>query len=199
MSSLWWTDPAALSATLDRLGVGAAAGAGVRLGALPGLGLVAGAVPVSLHAAVSPEPSSAGPEALVPPAPQRGRAVLPFTPPPGELGERLDAYLEWLAAAVGGRRPFVADRDGLPLAGEASEHDFMAIGSAVTRLMQRISDRSGQRLGAGVLLDVAGERLQLVLVETDLGLFTVGAVVADPVTPDVLARLEDGLRAALAD
>jgi hypothetical protein len=65
--------------------------------------------------------------------------------------------------------------------------------------MQRISDRSGQRLGAGVLLDVAGERLQLVLVETDLGLFTVGAVVADPVTPDVLARLEDGLRAALAD
>ncbi|MGH9465125.1 MAG: hypothetical protein ACRD0X_05725, partial [Thermoanaerobaculia bacterium] len=102
-----------------------------------------------------------------------------------------------LAAGVGGRRPFVADRDGLPLAGEASEHDLMAIGSAVTRLLQRINDRSRERLGASVLLEVGEERLQLILVESDLGVFTVGVVLAEALPPAVRGQVEDGLRAAL--
>jgi predicted regulator of Ras-like GTPase activity (Roadblock/LC7/MglB family) len=202
MSSLWWTDPAALASALGRLGVSAPASeTPARLDALPGLSLLPGAGAVS---GVSPIPrvspgwtrAAGEPPAIVPTPPVP--SLEPFAPPTGELGERLDAYLEWLAAAVGGRRPFVADRDGLPLAGEASEHDLMAIGSAVTRLLQRINDRSSQRLGSGVLLDVAGERLQLLLVDSELGLFTVGVLVAEPLAPAVLRRLEEGLRTALA-
>ncbi len=183
MSSLWWTDPAALATALGRLGVAAKVLETPSRLALP----VLGPSPTGRVAAGMP---------TVPPLP----APLPqsFVPPEGELGERLDAYLAWLGAAVGGRRAFVADRDGLPLAGEASEHDLMAIGSAMTRLLERINDRARHRLATRVLLEVAGERLQLVMVQSEIGVATVGALFAEPPPPPLLRRLEEGLRAALA-
>ncbi len=202
MSALWWTEPAALSVALGRLGVVPTAAARVHLDTLPSLGLLAGAASPSPAAPLllgSPRWAGALPAAPKPASPPPGPMIEPFRPPAGALGERLDAYLDWLSAAVRGRRAFIADRDGLPLAGEASEHDLMAIGSAITRLVQRINDRAAQRVGAGVLLEVAGERLQLMLVESDLGVFTVGLVVAEPLAPETLRRLEDGLQRALAD
>lgn len=198
MSSLWWTDPGALAATLARMGVEREAPpASPRLDLLPGVGmgeagtdLVVARLP-GLPGQWAAWPAPGAPE----PAPPR--TAPPFRPPAGELGGRLDAYLAWLAEAAGGRRAFVADRDGLPLAGDASEHDLMAIGSAVTRLVQRINSRSAQPLGAGVVLEVGAQRLQLVVVENDLGVFTVGMVVDRPPTPAVVQRLAEGLQAAL--
>lgn len=180
MSSRSWLDAEAIARALDRMGV--AEPQDVRLDRLPGGDLLRRPAPRSGR----PE---GGPDDAPPPA--------AFEPPPGELGARLDAYVAWLAGLPGCERPFVADHDGLPMVGAMHESDLMAIGSALTRLMRRLHDRSESALGSSIALELQQGWLHLVTVESELGAFTVGVVTPHPLGRSVQRAVRDGLRRAL--
>lgn len=180
MSYRSWLDADAIARALDRMGVREPREA--RLDRLPGGDLLR-------HAA-----SPAG-------RPREGRDGAPppaaFEAPPGELGARLDAYVAWLAGLPGCERPFVADHDGLPMVGAMHESDLMAIGSALTRLLRRLHDRSESALGSSIALELQQGWLHLVTVESELGPFTVGVVTPRPLDRPVQRALREGLRRAL--
>lgn len=177
MSSRSWLDADAISEALDRMGVGAPQE--VRLETTPGHGLLRSA--------------AAGPRSRRAEEP----TLRPFEPPSRELGARLGAYVEWLAALPGCEQPFVSDHDGLPMVGAMDESDLMAIGSALTRLMRRLHDRSESPLGSSIALELQRGWLHLVTVESELGSFTVGVVTERPLGRAVQRAIRDGLRQTL--
>lgn len=178
MSSRSWLDAEAISSALDRMGIGTPID--LRLDRLPGSALL------RRDSAVRP----AGP-GWPDPEPE------PFEAPSGELGTRLTAYVTWLAGIPGCRQPFVADHDGLPMVGAMDESDLMAIGSALTRLMRRLHDRSESTLGSSIALELQQGWLHLVTVESELGSFTVGVVTQRPLDRGIQRAIRDGLRHTL--
>jgi hypothetical protein len=179
MSSPSWLDAEGISQALDRMGIGVRGA--VRLDRVPGGDLLRG--------------RGAGPGLATE---RRGDgAPVAFEPPPGELGARLDAYVGWLGRLPGCEQPFVADHDGLPMVGAMHGSDLMAIGSALTRLMRRLHDRSESSLGSSIALELQSGWLHLVTVESELGSFTVGVVTHHPLRRSVQRSIRDGLRRTL--
>lgn len=178
MSSHSWLDADAISSALDRMGIGAPPE--LRLEQLPGRDLLR---------------RDGGRETVQDGTADRDLAA--FEPPPDELGSRLAAYVAWLGQLPGCRQPFVADHDGLPMVGAMEESDLMAIGSALTRLMRRLHDRSESSLGSSIALELQNGWLHLVTVESGLGSFTVGVVTGRPLDRSIQRAIRDGLRSTL--
>jgi hypothetical protein len=180
MSSRSWLDADSIARSLHRMGVGAPGD--LRLHRLPGGDL--------LRRQRTADP---GATAIADSEP----APTPFAPPAGELGARLEAYVAWLGGLSGCEQPFVADHDGLPMVGASDGSDLMAIGSALTRLMRRLHDRSESPLGSSIALELQRGWLHLVTVESELGSFTVGVVTRRPLDRSVQRSIRDGLRRTL--
>jgi hypothetical protein len=180
MSSRSWLDADSIARSLDRMGVGAAGD--LRLDRLPGADLLRRHRP-SDPGGIGSSDNEPVPEVFVPPA--------------GELGARLEAYVAWLGGISGCEQPFVADHDGLPMVGASDGSDLMAIGSALTRLMRRLHDRSESALGSSIALELQRGWLHLVTVESELGSFTVGVVTRRPLGRAVQRGIRDGLRRTL--
>jgi hypothetical protein len=180
MSSRSWLDADSIARSLDRMGVGAPGD--LRLDRLPGADLL------RRHRPSDPGGIS---------GPDNEPAPRVFVPPAGELGARLEAYVAWLGGIPGCEQPFVADHDGLPMVGASDGSDLMAIGSALTRLMRRLHDRSESPLGSSIALELQRGWLHLVTVESELGSFTVGVVTRRPLGRAVQRGIRDGLRRTL--
>lgn len=178
MSSISLIDREALSATLARIGIGRAASSGF-------------AAPRGMSRMPLAFPNSVLIGDLAPGLPPSA-----FEPPDGALQERLEAFMDWLAAVTGCRRHFIVERDGLPLTGSRDDTDLMTLASSVMKLVDDLEFKLGLPVGGTLSLDLQGVVLQLVAVDTNAGRYTVGMLVDRPLAPPVRSAIERGLRAS---
>jgi hypothetical protein len=135
---------------------------------------------------------------LVDPDSSAGR--LPeFSPPPGGLEERLQAFLSWVNLGVGPLTAFVADESGLPLASLADD-ELVAVTAPCMATFKHLGTLSGGEARGRMTLVVDQDR-QLHVAEASCpwGRFNVAILTQTGIPDTTMKILQRGLVAALAE
>lgn len=144
-------------------------------------------------------PATVSPAATSPQHEARPRGLPAFRPPEGSLQVRLKAFLAWVIDATGCRRIFIADEEGLVLMEKGADSELIAVSSSFMSLLERIRSCLGSETRGIMAIDLdVGRMLHLILVTTDLGRFTLGLVVPDPLRRSLIDELRQALEQVLA-
>ncbi len=180
--SLSWLDPATLAAALAKAGVEP--------------GEPASPAPRDLQRAARVEPPL-GLRLLIEPAGEPA-AREEFSPPGGNLEDRLAALLDWVALKTDSRSIFVFDEEGLVLLERGSDPALAAISSSFINFHERIRSSLGARGQGSITTDLeAGQILHLLQVATGLGRYTLAFIAAEPVPRLWIRRFQTALSRAL--
>lgn len=150
-------------------------------------------------AASSPVPSASAASSPVASSPDdRSAAERAFPEATGSIEDRLAALLRWLRQLTGAHRVFVADEEGLPLAGHGASDALVAGASAVGNGWNNIHRGLGLPLSRGLSIDFEGDgSLRVLTAATDGGRWTLGFVTREPVGLDELSLIGSALERCL--
>jgi len=125
----------------------------------------------------------------------------PFEPPRGSLDERLEALLEWVRDShPEAETVFIADSDGLPLAGGDANDALAAASSGVGSMLQAVGTVVDVWGEGALSIDLAPERtLHIVRAATDWGPVCLGLVVSESVERRRIHRFQQALERTLRD
>lgn len=173
--SLFWIEPERLAAALASAGVGPGSrGQAARLE----------------RALAPPGPP---PPPLTPEAPASRRVPAPFEAPAAPFADQLKAFAAWTSSATGSAEIFVCDPDGLPMLAQPGGEELVGLAVSASRFLDQVRER--QRLGAGTGLVVelaAGDLLYVFQVRAETGTVCLGVKSAEPLSREVVGRVEEG-------
>jgi hypothetical protein len=123
-----------------------------------------------------------------------------FEPPAGSIQERMTALVEWVGDQLGSDQVFLADQEGLALAGRNADQELVAVSSWLMTAWEKAQRFLGSKGGgAGVFELVGGNSLLLVVARAPWGLCGLGVVVRAIPDRAAVGRAKVALRAVVSE
>ncbi len=204
-SNLSWLDSDNLRALASAAGL--SGGAPLRTG---GPGVVRRAETVATRPVAAPAPPVAsspmrqrlGVSAQHPQAPvpeDRPQGLPPFAPPQAAaMGQRLNAFIDWLFRNLPCQRVFIADGDGLPLAQRHSNIDLIGISTVLMDASKQLRSHLQLPEEASIGLELGGnEMFQLLQLQMPWQEVSLGIIIRGYLARDLVDQVKAALRSAL--
>ncbi len=123
-----------------------------------------------------------------------------FHPPHGPLGQRLNAFVDWLYKHFACLRVFIADGDGLPLAQRDSNIEFIGVATVLIDATRQMRGQLELPEQGAITLDLGSrECLQLLQVQLSYQNISLGMVMRGPLDRPALEHVREALGLALIE